>query len=612
MLRRLIKPVRQHAAAAVRRAVIETLEGRQLMHAGHEHLNTPFTGTPVSVGATTAPVTIQAEDYDLGGEGIAYHDTNATNVWGQYRIGTDAGVDIKQFATGQYRISDAYVGEWILYTINVVQAGTYTLDLRVSNADPNAKLHVEVDGVNVTGAMTVPDTNNFNTLTTISKTITLAAGESVLKLSFDVGAGPTGSVAGVDWMRLTLNEPPSSEPPAAPSNAEATALSPSQIRVRWDDNADDENGFGVYRKQGDAGTWELIEEVAADETEFIDTGLSANTQYIYRVTAFNDAGESGFSNEDGSTTPDTPTTPTGTTITWQTVASSPVKRAEANGAVVNGKLYVMGGLYVSNGKILAMKRSDVYDPATNQWTRIADQPEAYTHSPSIVVGDTIWFIGGYVGNHPGPAGKKVYKYNTTTNTWSRGPDLPFSRGAGAAALLDNKIHFFGGMGFDRTWESSSHWVLDLGNQSAGWVTKAELPNPRNHLGGVAINGFVYAVGGQHGQEEEQVAQRDIHRYDPSSNTWTKVGELPTGRSHIIASTFALNGKIVILGGETHSGGNVRDITMFDPVTNMFAEMSDLPNVRSTSVAGVLADGRIISATGNNPSPTADTYIGTIS
>ena len=64
--------------------------------------------------------------------------------------------------------------------------------------------------------------------------------------------------------------------------------------------------------------------------------------------------------------------------------------------------------------------------------------------------------------------------------------------------------------------------------------------------------------------------------------------------------------------EGRACGNVRDITMFDPVTNMFAEMSDLPNVRSTSVAGVLADGRIISATGNNPSPSADTYIGTIS
>jgi N-acetylneuraminic acid mutarotase len=609
-LRNASQSLRENAHARVRRAVIETLEGRQLMHAGHEHLNTPFYGTPFAVGGSTTPVTIQAEDYDLGGQGIAYHDTNPTNVWGQYRTGTDAGVDIKSHASGQYRISDAYEGEWVVYSINVLQAGVYTLDLRLSNADPNAKLHVEADGVDVTGAVTVPDTNNFNTMATVSRQVTLAEGETVLKLAFDVGAGPTRSVAGVDWLRLTLVEPASNEPPTAPSDADALAISSSQIRVRWVDNADNEDGYRVYRKQGTGGTWALVDTVAANETEFIDNGLAPDTEYIYRVAAFNEAGPSDFSNEDGSTTH--AGAPQGTTITWQTVAPSPVKRAESNGAVVNGKLYVFGGLYLEGDRILAMKRSDVYDPATNKWTRIADCPDKVTHSGIVVVGDTIWLIGGYFGDHPGPAGKKVLKYNTTNNTWSRGPDLPFSRGAGGAALVNNKIHFFGGMGYDRTWESNSHWVLDLNNQGAGWKTAAAMPNARNHTSGAAVNGFVYCIGGQWGQEENQVAQRDVHRYDPTTDTWTKVAELPTVRSHTNASTFVMNNKIVILGGETGYGEGLRNVTVFDPLTNTFTEMSPLPEKRSTSVAGVLPDGRIITATGNTPNPSVETYIGTIS
>jgi N-acetylneuraminic acid mutarotase len=139
-----------------------------------------------------------------------------------------------------------------------------------------------------------------------------------------------------------------------------------------------------------------------------------------------------------------------------------------------------------------------------------------------------------------------------------------------------------------------------------------LLNPRNHTSGAAVGGYVYCIGGQYNQEENQIAQRDIHRYDPTTDTWEKVAELPTVRSHTNASTFVWNNKIMIIGGETGFGEGLRNVTVFDPITNTFTEMSPLPEARSTSVAGVLPDGRLISATGNTPSPSVETYIGTIS
>jgi hypothetical protein len=109
---------------------------------------TPFKGTPFAVGAT--PVTIQAEDYDLGGEGVAFHDTTpTTNSGGGYRTGgANDGVDVKLITntTNQYRIGDAFAGEWVEYSIDVQQGGDYKLDLRLSQKDPNAKMHVEIDG----------------------------------------------------------------------------------------------------------------------------------------------------------------------------------------------------------------------------------------------------------------------------------------------------------------------------------------------------------------------------------------------------------------------------------------------------------------------------------
>jgi hypothetical protein len=169
-------------------------------------VQSPFKGSPFAFG-NGAPVTIQAEDYDLGGEGVAYHDTTANNIGNVYR--TNEAVDVKLIAgtTNQYRLSDAAVGEWVEYSILANDAASYELELRLSNADPNAKVHAEIDGVNVTGALSVPDTNSFSTFASVKKTFSIAQGAHVLRLAFDVAA-VTGSVAGVDWMKLTAVPPP--------------------------------------------------------------------------------------------------------------------------------------------------------------------------------------------------------------------------------------------------------------------------------------------------------------------------------------------------------------------------------------------------------------------
>jgi len=163
----------------------------------------PFKGSPFSIAAT-GTTTIQAEDFDLGGEGIAYHDTTSTNIGGSYR--TSEGVDIKTAvdAGGGYRLSDVVIGEWVEYTINVAQAGNYDLGFRVANPDPGAKFHAEIDGANVTGSLNVPDTNGYSTFATVSKSaVALTAGTHVLRLAFDAVATPASVAGAFNWISLT-------------------------------------------------------------------------------------------------------------------------------------------------------------------------------------------------------------------------------------------------------------------------------------------------------------------------------------------------------------------------------------------------------------------------
>jgi hypothetical protein len=85
-------------------------------------------------------------------------------------------------------------------------------------------------------------------------------------------------------------------PPATPSDLVATPLSSSYIRLSWQDNSTDEDGFQIERSL-DGANWQLIQiignyTVGRDVTSFDDVGLSAQTTYYYRVRAGNSTGYS--------------------------------------------------------------------------------------------------------------------------------------------------------------------------------------------------------------------------------------------------------------------------------------------------------------------------------
>ena len=154
---------------------------------------TPYRGTAAAV-----PGTIQAEDFDNGGEGVAYHDTTSGNAGGAYRS-TD--VDLETASEGGYDVGWISAGEWLTYSVNVATAGNYLLEARVASLGGGGTFHVESAGVNLTGALTIPDTGGWQSWKTISKPVALAAGLQGLKVVFDTaGANAVGNLS---WIRLS-------------------------------------------------------------------------------------------------------------------------------------------------------------------------------------------------------------------------------------------------------------------------------------------------------------------------------------------------------------------------------------------------------------------------
>ncbi|HVX83718.1 MAG TPA: carbohydrate-binding domain-containing protein [Phycisphaerae bacterium] len=145
---------------------------------------------PVTIVAG-APTVIEAENFDLGGEGVAYHDTTAGNAGGVYRTtegGGAVGVDI--FATGDsgggFRVDNTAAGEFLEYTVNVATTGNYNMDFRVGSTGTGAQFHLEVDGVSVTGEKDMPGQLGGDTFATVTASnVLLAAGPHVLRFVFD-------------------------------------------------------------------------------------------------------------------------------------------------------------------------------------------------------------------------------------------------------------------------------------------------------------------------------------------------------------------------------------------------------------------------------------------
>jgi uncharacterized delta-60 repeat protein len=97
---------------------------------------------------------------------------------------------------------------------------------------------------------------------------------------------------------VTLRFPAGAAPAlTAPSQLDAAALSSSEIRLRWQDNAGTEDGFRVERCAGTGCTaFAQIAVVGHDVTSYVDRGLARSTAYTYRVRAFNAGGVSAYSN----------------------------------------------------------------------------------------------------------------------------------------------------------------------------------------------------------------------------------------------------------------------------------------------------------------------------
>lgn len=189
---------------------------------------TPKPAAPQATPARTAntvftvPGTIRLAEFNAG-ENVGFFDASLGNEG--RAPGFSGNVDVALDGNNPI-ISHTEAGDWLKYDINVTSAGAYTMELKLASDGAGGTLHVEIDGANVTGTLTVPNTGGWTNWASIAVSdILLTPGQKVLKVCFDQPR-PNGKHIGNAWsvaLRLqtggtiTSTKPPETPAPAAPT-----------------------------------------------------------------------------------------------------------------------------------------------------------------------------------------------------------------------------------------------------------------------------------------------------------------------------------------------------------------------------------------------------------
>jgi N-acetylneuraminic acid mutarotase len=212
----------------------------------------------------------------------------------------------------------------------------------------------------------------------------------------------------------------------------------------------------------------------------------------------------------------------------------------------------------------------------------AGQPILYAFSGVSDDGEFFW------GSHA---------YNLATDTWTAvgGIGYPYSNGVGR---IGNKLYISGGYDFPVFWPAAMLRHLWVYNPLTDRSTrKADMPRATAEGVSGVIDGQLYVLAGTCVAADELVACHSFYRYNPATNTWTKLA--PSPRNHQRGAGGVINGKFYVAGG--WNGSRLTNkLDVYDPSTNAWSTRASLPEVRG-GAAGTVLQNKLYLIGGDGPS-----------
>ncbi|MES2888128.1 MAG: kelch repeat-containing protein [Pseudomonadota bacterium] len=274
---------------------------------------------------------------------------------------------------------------------------------------------------------------------------------------------------------------------------------------------------------------------------------------------------------------------------WTRAAPAGVARQELYPEVLNGRIYVAGGLL--NPSTGYSAHFEAYDAAEDRWTHLASLPQARHHIALAAEGGLLYGVGGFSGGFPRwQAQADVFIYDPQLDRWHMGVALHAPRAEGVVAAVQGKIYVVGGR--VRANPEASHFndhedtaVTEVFDPRAGrWSRLEPAPTARNSAASAVIDGQLFVVGGRQAIRQPDGSLRQVNVaalevFNPSTGRWTSRAPMPQAQGGLAAS--AHGGKLYVFGGEQWVPEQkvFGDSWVYDPAADRWSALPPLPTPR---------------------------------
>jgi len=232
---------------------------------------------------------------------------------------------------------------------------------------------------------------------------------------------------------------------------------------------------------------------------------------------------------------------------WETMASMPTARSSFGVAVIDGKIYAIGGF--GGG---ALSSNEEYDPVTNTWTTKANMPTARESFGIAVWQNRIYAIGGRTNNGLTSVNEV---YDPATDTWENKKSMLTSRFGVVANVVGGKIYVIGGAPGVKSDFIKINEVYDLSTDT--WATETPMTYSDSLYDSVVVDSKIYVVG-----TLTQI-------YDPEIDAWSLGAPPPVPVHGTIGATTGLWAakRIYLLGGNLPHGNTTNLNQIYNPEDN---------------------------------------------
>lgn len=268
---------------------------------------------------------------------------------------------------------------------------------------------------------------------------------------------------------------------------------------------------------------------------------------------------------------------------WTAKTPMPTPRTIFASAVVNSKIYAIGGL---DANYIPLKTVEEYDPATDTWTTKADMPTARGLLGAGVVNNKIYVIGGRDASSTDVA--TVEEYDPALDSWTAKTDMPTAREGACVGVANNKIYVIGGYDNSATILSTVEEYSPAGDT---WATKPSIPNARGFGAISVISNIIYLMAGE---DSSYAFVNTVGTYDPATGIWTDKADMLTSQTG--CRLGVINNIVYAIGGIWFDP--IKTVEAYDVAGNSWESKSDFPyNISDLEVQVV--NGKLYAISGGD-------------